>query len=312
MSLLNPPDTLPEAMRFILRALLANGGSMSEAEARRLVTPDGLTQPNAGRDDDAQEARGPASIFKASLDALRGLELVTQKLAGDRTIKIVQRVSDRFKDWSELTAKDFSDFLSNEIVFFPPQNAVDGVVKGGQDLSEAVSFVMFVRDPLNGFSTFDGGVGRKFQAVQFDELGEDRARWVVGNTERYQSLRRWLTFIGVARIFKNGMIIEPSSRIEQHVLSIVDKETPIDKLLDRLGEVLPFTDRGTGGVMIKNRMETKFDGDVVSPGLAVGLEVLAAQGKVRLLDLDDAASFSFLSSSESRTKYSHIAPAATR
>lgn len=306
MPLLNPPDVLPEAMRFILRALLASGGQLSEEEARRLVTPTSLNRGNSALDD-GQEAGGPAKIFKASLDALRGLELVTQNLAGDRTIKIEQRVSDRFKDWPELTAKDFSDFLSNEI-FSPLQNAPK---KGDNDLYDAVSFVMFVSDPLTAFSTFDGPNGRQFQAVQFDALGENLDNWVVRNTERYQSLRRWLTYIGVARILKNGMIIDPSARIEQQVLSIAEKEIPIGHLLDRLGEVLPFTDRGTGGTLIKSQMVTKFEANVVSPGLSVGLEVLEAQGKVRLLNLDDAVAFAFKSSSDSQTRYSHIAPAAT-
>jgi hypothetical protein len=307
MPLLNPPDALPEAMRFILRVLLANDGPLPEQEVRRLVVPTGLNRRNVGLDDDAQEAGGPAKIFKASLDALRGLQLVTQEFAGERKVTVEPWVCDRFEDWPGLTAEEFSDFLANEIIFFPPRTGVNGVLKGGHDLSDAVSFVMRVSDPLNGFATFDGATGRKFQAVQFGELGEDLEGWVVRNGERYQSLRRWLTYIGVARIFKDGMVIEPSRRIEKHVVSIAKEQILIADFLDRLGEVLPFTDRGTEGMMMRDRMKTKFDGDAVSPGLAVGLEVLAAQGKVRLVNLDDVPSFAFPSASGSRARYSHIA-----
>jgi len=293
-------------MRFILRSLLASGGALSEDETRRLVTPGSLNRVRTAIDDD-QDAKGPAKIFKDSLAVLSGLKLVTQNPVGDRTIKIDSRVSDKFNDWSELTAKDFSDFLSNEI--FSPSQKLE---KGDNDLYDAVSFVMFVSDPLSGFSTFDGKQGRKFQEIQFKELG-DLKNWVVKNTERYQSLRRWLTYLGIARILQNGiMIIEPSTRIEQEVLAIVEKQIPIDHLLDRLGEVLPFTDRGWGGTLIKSQMVTKFDPNAVSPGLSVGLEVLEGQGKVRLLNLDDAVSFAFQSSSDSIKKYSHIAPAGTQ
>jgi hypothetical protein len=312
MPLLNPPDALPEAMRFILRVLLANDGPLPEQEVRRLVAPVGLNRKKTDLEGEGHKTGASEIIFEASVDALRGLGLASREPSGDRSITVKRVVSDRFRDWSDLTAKEFSNFLAGEILFSPSGTDGNEIGAGGQDLSEAVSFVMFLSDPLNGFTSFEGGEGRKFLDAQFGELGTDRDGWVVGNTERYQSLRRWLTYIGVTRIFKTGMIIEPSRRIESRVLSTVDAQISIDHLLDRLGELLPFTDRGTGGMMIKNRMATEFGVDEVSPGLAVGLEVLAAQGKVRLMNLDDAPSFAFPSSSDSRTRYSHIAPAVTR
>ena len=88
MALLNPPDILPEAMRFLVRALLAvRDQELDRSELISLVAPRGLTEAMdsiAAGDADLSAAdpddlrTGGSIIAEASLDGLRTLGLVEQ------------------------------------------------------------------------------------------------------------------------------------------------------------------------------------------------------------------------------------------
>src|SRR6266496_3241175 len=84
MPLLNPPDILPEAMRFLLRAVLAHRGARCpKPELLALVAPDGLTEAMRPLDSDKDEdpdvdntAASGKLIADRSLSALVSLGLV--------------------------------------------------------------------------------------------------------------------------------------------------------------------------------------------------------------------------------------------
>ena len=86
MALLNPPDILPEAMRYLVRALLAlRQPQIDRDELIALVAPPGLTEAMdslAADAADTSEAEpddlrtGGSIIAESSLDALRSLGLV--------------------------------------------------------------------------------------------------------------------------------------------------------------------------------------------------------------------------------------------
>src|ERR1700741_5511344 len=85
MALLTPPDILPEAMRFLLRAVLAHRGGRCEKRVLiALVAPEGLTEAmkalGSDKDDDTDAENTAASgrlIADRSLTALVSLGLVT-------------------------------------------------------------------------------------------------------------------------------------------------------------------------------------------------------------------------------------------
>jgi hypothetical protein len=116
-----------------------------------------------------------------------------------------------------------------------------------------------------------------------------------------------LTYLGVARSFDSFLLIEPSSCLRRHVADIVTEEIPMDVLLDQLGERLPFTDRGTVGLRLRNKLSIEIPEREISPGLAMGLMILAESGAIRLLDRDDASNFGFRIDENAVSRFSHIA-----
>ena len=84
MPLLNPPDILPEAMRFLLRAVLAHRGARCpKPELLALVAPEGLTEAMRPLDSDKDNnpdldntAASGRLIADRSLSALISLGLV--------------------------------------------------------------------------------------------------------------------------------------------------------------------------------------------------------------------------------------------
>ena len=106
MPFLNPPDVLPEAMRFIVRVLLARGGALSEDELLTLISPLGLSEAIAGEKKDIEEESEPATRFrtggrtivKASLTAMRAAGLVEPGPQGDKGIRVTKDVQGAIVD----------------------------------------------------------------------------------------------------------------------------------------------------------------------------------------------------------------------
>jgi hypothetical protein len=314
MPLLQSPDILPEAMRFILRVVLASEEPVPVEEARRLVAPAtlGWTLVESRDEPDSKANKAGRLIFEKSLEGLRGLGVVTQERGRDRAISAENRIRERFPKWQQLTASAFSEFFLDEVLFGPRSSVKSGQSGGGDDLGEVLAFSLFATQPLRGFATFSGDKGRRFQDAQRELLGPDRGNWLVLNEERYRGMVRWLTYLGIARSFDNFMLIEPSSCLRRHVAAIVTQEMPLDGLLDRLGEHLPFTDRGAFGLRVRGLLSGGPPDGELSPGLALGLTTLQESGFIRLVNRDDASNLGFRIDPDAVNRYSHIAPGGAR
>ena len=314
MPLLQSPDILPEAMRFILRVVLASEEPVPVEEARRLVAPAtlGWEQVENRDEPDSKANKAGSLIFDKSLEGLRGLGVVTQQRSGDRAISAEDGLRERFPKWQQLSASAFSEFFLDEVLFGFRSSAKSGQSGGGDDLGEVLAFSLFATQPLRGFATFSGDKGRRFQDAQRELLGPDSGDWLVLNEERYRGMVRWLTYLGIARPFDNFMLIEPSSCLRRHVAAILTQEMPLDGLLDRLGEHLPFTDRGTFGLRVRGLLLGGPPDGEISPGLAVGLTMLHESGVIRLFDRDDASNLGFRVDPEIVRRYSHVAPGGSR
>jgi hypothetical protein len=309
MPLLQSPDILPEAMRFILRAVLSNEDPLPYEEARRLVAPAtlGTEKDESAEDPSSGSNKSGRLIFERSLEGLKGLGLVSQTRGVDRLLTADSRVRERFPKWQQLSARSFSEFFIDEALFAPVDSSGPEQTNGGDDLAEVLAFSILVSSPVQGFKTFSGDTGRRFQDAQRDLLGVEREKWLVLNDERYRGMLRWLTYLGVARSFDSFLLIEPSSCLRRHVADIVTEEIPMDVLLDQLGERLPFTDRGTVGLRLRNKLSIEIPEREISPGLAMGLMILAESGAIRLLDRDDASNFGFRIDENAVSRFSHIA-----
>src|SRR4051794_38702901 len=115
MAFLNPPDVLPEAMRFIVRAVAAQPDGLAEDELLRLISPQGFTEAVSGdpigRDPAAKPKSGGRTIAVASLAALRGAGLLERPKAGDRSVRIGPALSGRVDPWEDLTAPAFAEVV---------------------------------------------------------------------------------------------------------------------------------------------------------------------------------------------------------
>ena len=301
-------------MRFILRAVLSNEDPLSYEEARRLVAPStlGSEKVDSAEHPDLSGNRSGQLIFERSLDGLKGLGLVSQERGGDRRIAADSRTRERFPKWQQLSAQAFSEFFLDEALFAPVDSSGPEQTNGGDDLAEVLAFSMVVSSPVRGFTSFSGDTGRRFQDVQRDLLGADRQRWLVLNDERYRPMVRWLTYLGVARSFDGSVMMDPSGCLRRHVAAIVTEEIALEVFLNRLGERLPFTDRGTVGLRLRDELSIDDVEREISPGLALGLMILDASGAIRLLDLDDATNVGFRIDEDSVSRFSHIAPGSAR
>ena len=112
MPFINPPDVLPEAMRFIVRLLLQAEEPVLQAEVVRRISPAGLAEVTSGTPLDEKPKLGPAGryIVEATLTAMRGAGLV-EVSGSDREIGLTPLVSEHFSKWEEVDAETFAQFL---------------------------------------------------------------------------------------------------------------------------------------------------------------------------------------------------------
>jgi len=118
MALLNPPDILPEAMRYLMRALLALPQPQADRdELIGLVAPRGLTEAmdSLAAAADLTDAEpedlltGGTVIATTSLNALRSLGFIEQD--GDQ-VTLSAAVADQWKKPGDATRKRCVDCCS--------------------------------------------------------------------------------------------------------------------------------------------------------------------------------------------------------
>jgi hypothetical protein len=287
MPLLNPPDILPEAMRYLLRALLASpDGSAQATTLVALVSPAGMVEAmkSLGTGEEPEEgeespAGGGRKIAEASLSALQALELVeSDGAAAARTVTLSPTFAERFADWKALTAPAFASFLRTHMFADQFLAVPDGGAAVSLDLAEALALLHLADEPLRPFVSFDGAE-RRFQAPQRAAFGTDRKRWPVTNKEQYQSFVRWSVYLGFAQPMPGsgrmlGLIPDASEVLVDHLAVLVPEPRPIGMVVADIGQLLPQLDRGAVQQRLRAEMGLADDDAWMSPGLSLTLNRL--------------------------------------
>jgi len=296
MALLNPPDILPEAMRFLVRALLAvRERELDRHELINLVAPPGLTEAMksvAGGDADPSTAdpddlrTGGSIIAGRSLDGLRTLGLVEQ--SGDRVR--LAGVAANWKSPSDASPDSMCRVLLDTVI---QMGASDASSRGVGDLIQALVLLHTAEQPLRPFDTFESATeasrGRSFASRQAEVLGEDRVdNWPVPNRQQWLPFRRWASYLGLARsVGATGLIPDASEALLRRLPAMTPGDYAVRDFIGRCASVVPILDGGA----LQTGHDPLYEGDhaVLSGGLSVSLLQLEADGFVKLDQRSDAS-----------------------
>jgi len=315
MPFINPPDVLPEAMRFIVRLLLQAEEPVPHAEVVRRISPAGLAEVTSGTPLDEKPKLGTAGriVVEATLTAMRGAGLV-EVSGSDREIGLTPLVSEHFSKWEEADAETFAQFLLEQVVAVASdvfEGSDEAKTGGAEDLAHSISLLLQIPNPMDPISGFESGGGKTLQAFQGEQFGLNpkKAGWLVPNNEQYLNVARWVSYLGFGYVDgSRGLLIEPSAVLKEPVQNVLGKtDMPLERFLEGLGSQIPITDRGAVASAVVNRLNTPQPKDQLSPGLAFGLCVLHKQKVIDLTSQADAASFGFPLREGSKERYTHIA-----
>lgn len=315
MPFLNPPDVLPEAVRFVIRTLLAHDGPVAHDELLHLVSPLGAVEAMGGNPwaaDGAPAERGRL-IAERTVSAMAGADLVT---VTSGAVVLADRVRDRFPSWREVEAAPLAAWMLCDLFgreAGPGDEWVEGEdlgqAGGARDLALGLALLFRRPAPLVPLAAFESG-RESLNELQTEWFGADNARWIVRNRERFGPLRWWATYLGLARdLDQSRLVLDASRGLRPHVVALVeDGEMLIDDLVTALGAQLSFTDRGSAGIAIADRMEPQPPSAELTPVLALALSTLAADGTITLAPRSDAAAMVLPVSGTHRPAYSHVGP----
>jgi hypothetical protein len=291
MALLNPPDILPEAMRYLIRALLALGQPhVVRDELIGVVAPRGLTEAMASltaaadvTDAEPDDLKtGGSVIAGASLDALRSLGMVEQD--GSR-IALTETAVNHWKKPGDVTPREMCRVLLERALQAADPQAPYGAASGSTDLAQATILLHSADEPLLPFDRFESApTGRSFAAWQLKACGSDRVKnWPVPNKEQWLSFRRWAAYLGLARpVGTNGLIPDASEAIIQRLSPLQPGDYDVRDFLGRCALAVPVLD---GGALWRGP-ETPTIGEtsVLSGGLSVSLLQLEADGFITMAE----------------------------
>jgi len=315
MPFINPPDVLPEAMRFIVRLLLQAEGPVPHAEVVSRISPTGLVEVTSGTPLDDKPKWSPAGriVVEATLAAMQGAGLV-EVSGSEREVGLTPLVSEHFSKWEKVDAESFAQFLLEQVVAVASDvfEASDGAKTGGaEDLAHSISLLLQMPNPMDPISGFESGGGKTLQTFQGEQFGLNpkKAGWLIPNNEQYLNVSRWVSYLGFGYVDgSRGLLIEPSAVLKEPVQNVLGKtDMPLERLLEALGSQIPITDRGAVASAVINRLKNPLAKDQLSPGLAFGLRVLHEQKVIKLGHKADAASFGFPVRDGSEERYTHVA-----
>jgi hypothetical protein len=298
MALLNPPDILPEAMRFLVRTLLATRDQeLDRSELISLVAPRGLTEamnsiaadedPSGVNPDDLKTGGG--LIARRSLDGLRTLGLV--KLSGDRGKDERIKLTGAAADWK--TPSDASPRQMGRVLLDAVLQVGDSDVSHGiEDLIQSVVLLHTATGPLRPFDTFEAAAensGRGFADRQAEVLGPVRTdNWPVPNEEQWQPLRRWASYLGLARtVGTAGLIPDASEALLRRLPEMTPGGYDVRDFVARCASAVPILDGGA----LQTGHDPQYEGDhaVLSGGLSISLLQLEADGFLTMEARSDAS-----------------------
>ncbi len=315
MPFINPPDVLPEAMRFIVRLLLQAEEPVPQAEVVRRISPAGLAEVTSGTPLDEKPKLGEAGriVVEATLAAMQGAGLV-EVSGSEREVGLTPLVSEHFAKWEEVDAESFAQFLLEQVVAVASdvfEGSDEAKTGGAEDLAHTISLLLQMPNPMDPISGFESGGGKTLQTFQGEQFGLNpkKAGWLVPNNEQYLNVARWVSYLGFGYVDgSRGLLIEPSAVLKEPVQNVLGKtDMPLEKFLEGLGSQIPVTDRGAIASAVTKRLTVPRPEDQLSPGLAFGLRVLEEQKVIQLIKKSDIQSFDFPLRDGSEMRYTHVA-----
>ncbi|MEU7800670.1 protein DpdG [Micromonospora arborensis] len=281
MPLLNPPDVLPEAMRYLLRAVMAHRGNRCvKDELIKLVAPSGLpelmkpldTDREAERDAESAAASGRL-IAEKSLSALAALGLVE---LDRKEVSVAEATSQRWSTVQDVSALSFSQLLRSQIWSIAATTTAGSADARVWDLVNAVAVLFAAPEPLRPFD-FEAGVGRRFDEAQKRWFGQQKRQWPVTNVEQYRSFCRWAPYLGFATPITGRSLVPDASRaLLEDLADLPPGRMRAADFVARCGEQLPVSD---GGLYTLWKPD---DAQELSPGMSMSLRQLEAGGHVTL------------------------------
>jgi hypothetical protein len=290
MTLLNPPDIIPEAMRYLVRALLALRQPRADRdELTGLVAPLGLSEAMSAitaDPDDTADAEpddlktGGTVIASASLDALRWLGIVEQD--GSR-IALTETAAARWKKPGDVTPQEMCQIVLDAALKAAVPDAPYGETSGSTDLMQAVVLLFQAEHPLWPFDRFESGRvtrpgGRAFAEWESACCGPERTKsWPVPNNPQWLPFRRWAPYLGLARpVGTNGLIPDASQALIGRLAAMQPGDYDIGDFVRRCALAVPVLDGGA----LWREVEAVAGGDtsVLSGGLSISLLQLEADG----------------------------------
>jgi len=280
MALLNPPDILPEALRFLLRAVLAHrGGRCGKLALLALVAPEGIAEAMKPLDIDREEPDGENTaasgrlIADRSLSALASLGLVALEGSDVAATDVALR---HWRTAPEVNAASFSRVLRSLIWRIA---AADGAIEAGTrvgDLVNALAVLFAAREPLRPFE-FETGAGRRFAAAQTQWFGPHKRDWPVTNSTQFLPLCRWAPYLGLAQPVNSRSLVADASRaLLEDISGVPAQRLRAVEFVARCSEKLPISDGGPRSLWKPD------DGQELSPGLSMTLRHLEAAGHLTL------------------------------
>ena len=291
MALLTSPDILPEAMRFLVRAILALPDDVDRDELIELIAPAGLVEAikslgsatEAVSDEDTDLKKGGAVIADKSLAALSAVGMVSITKARV-SLAAVPREWRKPEDVDSLS---FSGHLRNRIFASADRDVPVGDSGEVMDLVHGLGVLFAADTPLQPFSTFEpdnSGRGRSFMEHQRSMLGDERSGWPVPNREQWIPLRRWGAYLGLASFGPCGLIADASAALTQGLRELPPAQYDIDQFVAECAQSVPILD---GGSLQISYETTDSSNAQLSPGLSNSILQLEAMGLLALSKLSD-------------------------
>ncbi|MGV0718644.1 hypothetical protein ABQE93_24895 [Mycolicibacterium sp. XJ662] len=303
MALLTPPDILPEAMRFLVRAILALSDEVERDELIALVAPTGLVEAIKSLGSDPTPAADDESDLKTG-----GTVIADKSLAALATLGIVQTTGGRVRlaavpnEWRKSTDVDsfsFSRHLRDRVFVTADPTAPVGDSRGVMDLVHGLVVLNAADTPLQPFSAFEpdkSGEGRAFMEHQRSLLGDDRSGWPIPNREQWIPFRRWAAYLGLASAGHKGLIADSSAALAQGLREFPSGEYDIEQFVAECGQAVPTLD---GGSLHRYHPATDSSHSLLSTGLSMSLLHLEADGLVVLSKRSDIGTRTLRTGSDS-------------
>jgi len=292
MPLLTPPDILPEAMRFLVRALLSVRSEVAREELIDLIAPSGLVEAmkslgaglDSPTDGESDLKTGGAVIADKSLLALGTLGIVQ---ASGRNIRLAAIPDDWLKP-TDVDARSFAAHLRKRIFASVSLDATIGDSGGVMDLAHGLAALHVADNPLWPFTSFETdktGKGRAFMDYQHSLFGNDRSNWPVPNKEQWLPFRRWATYLGLASPTHKGLLPDCSVALTQELNDLPAGNYEIEQFTAECSRRIPTLD---GGLLhFSDLTPESTHTPALSPGLSISLIQLEAEGLVTLSKLSD-------------------------